>query len=93
MRHLSAGNASMLAAPAQPNLRYYGFNVHETAGQPATIIIHHSITNAGPALATITLAAHESLNDWPQEGGAASPNGIFVERVAGSAELAVFFRN
>lgn len=93
MRNLSAGTASILVSPALPDLRYYGYTVRETAGAVAQIIIHHSADATGPALATINLAAHESTNAWPAAGGQATPDGIFVERVAGAAELAVFFRN
>lgn len=93
MRHLSAGNTSVLAAPANPELRYYGYTVRETAGQPASIIIHNSADNTGAALATINLAANESRNEWLAAGGTLAASGIFVERVSGNAQIAVFFRS
>lgn len=93
MRHLSAGVSSIIAAPAQSKLRFYGYTAKETNGQPAVVNIYNGVNNGGALLATINLAARESASAWSERGGTVSPNGIFIERVSGDAEVAVYFRN
>lgn len=93
MKYTATPAANAQVAAASADLRYYGFNARETSGAPASLIIHHGIGPGDPALSTITLAAKESRNDWPEEGGTAAPNGIFIEWVSGSIELNLYYRN
>lgn len=89
MRSLSSGSADTIVYPAAPKLRFYGYTAQETQGAPAQFIIRHG----GVALITVNLAPHESRNEWPEEGGQATPNGLTVDRVSGDTEVAVYFRN
>ena len=88
MRHLTTSSGQ--AYPAYSKLRYYGYTARNRGSTPANIIIHHGV-GAGPALTTVTLAAKQDMNDWPERGGEASPNGLYVA-ITGQVELAVYFR-
>lgn len=87
MRSLSSGSGDTTAYPASSKLRYYGYTAYNLSNSPASFVIRHGVV----ALDTITLAAKESRNNWPEAGGQACPNGLSVDRVSGSAQVAVYF--
>ena len=88
----ASGSADAAMVIPTPGLRFVGFAVRESDGSPAvaSIIFRHGTTDSNPILAPVELNANESAREWWYPGVEA-PNGIFLERAAGSTEVTVFF--
>jgi hypothetical protein len=86
--HIASGAADAQAVADAATL--VGFSVRESAGSAAvaTVIIRNGDSDAAPAVAMIELAADGSQT--AKLPAIDCPDGIFVERVAGSTELAIY---
>lgn len=83
---IPAGTGVLVGRPT----RYKGITIRETAGAVATVRLYDNpTTNAGTLLATIALAANQSLNMYLPDGGIAA-TGIYYEKVAGTVEGTVY---
>lgn len=96
---LASGTADVAAVPApptpnQPAIRLMGFSIREAAGTPAvaTVIIRNGTADTGAILAVIELAADASINLWFGPEGIDASLGIFVDRVAGTTQGAIYYR-
>lgn len=67
-----------------------GFSIRESAGTPAvaTVVLRNGTSNSDPAVAFINLAAGETITVKMPEIDC--PDGIYVDRVAGTTELALY---
>lgn len=80
------------AVAAAPGLRLVGWNIAESAGTPAVAtfrIMHGATVAGGTVIAVIELAADKSENFWCWPG-IACPNGLTIDRVAGTADVQLF---
>jgi hypothetical protein len=85
---VASGTAGVQAATGAATLA--GYSVRESAGSPlaATVILRNGTSAAGAAVAFIEIGADASQTvTLPAID---CPNGIFVDRVAGTSEIAIF---
>lgn len=89
---VATGTADVAAVAAATNLRLLGFSFRESAvtAAVATIIIRNGNDATDPIVAEIELAANASVTQWFGPNGIASAGGVFVDRVAGETEGAVY---
>ena len=87
----ASGSVDSVMVVATPGLRFVAFAVRESDASPAiaSTIFRHGGADSDPILAPVELNANESAREWWYPGVDA-PNGIFLERVAGSTEVTVF---
>lgn len=89
---LATGTGDVQAVPATRGLRYQGHSIRESGGVAAvaTVILRHGTAATDPIVAVIELAAdkHETVHVAGE--GVTCPNGIFVDRVAGETEGAIY---
>lgn len=81
-------------AAADSDTRLYGWSIAENAGSPAvaTVSIYRgAAATAANKIATIELAANGSDSEWFGPQGIYCRDGIFVEVVAGSVEVMVYY--
>lgn len=90
-RALDAGTGNFTAMGALPELRFYGYAVRNIGDTAAVVVIRHGLV--GPILATLNLAPKEMAKEWPEPGGAPTPNGIYVERSSGATQVQIFMRS
>jgi hypothetical protein len=78
--------AQVLAGPAI----LFGYSVRESAGTPAvaSLVIRNGTSSAGAPVAFITLPASGSTTITLPEIDC--PNGVFVDRLAGTTEVVLF---
>lgn len=96
---LATGTAGVQAvgAPADKNkgtLVFLGCSIRESAGTAAvaTVIIRNGTDNTGAILAVIELAANASAPPlWFGDGGVIANDGIYVDRVAGETQGAIYY--
>lgn len=74
-----------------------GFSVRESAASAAvaTIILRKGTSDAGTAIAAIELNPNESAREWwgGVPGGIATPAGVYIDHVAGTADVILFYAN
>lgn len=82
-----------IAATAPPTSppRLIGFSITEDAGSAAVarVRIHHGTSTAGAELFDVELSADQSTREWFPPG-LDVPNGVFVDRVSGTARLTLY---
>ena len=87
------------AAPtgAQPTLvanELKGYSFRETTGNTTALIVLRDGADAtGDIVVEIALQANESVRDWFGETGISVIDGLYVDRVSGSTEGAVWLRS
>lgn len=81
-----------LAATA--NLRLMGYSVTEAAATAAAaeVSLRHGTLATDPEITGINLAADGSVRHSFDGAGIATPNGVFVDMVAGTAKLTLFWK-
>jgi hypothetical protein len=94
-KHVASGTGDVDSGIAAANgLRLRGYSIAETAASAAAaeVKLHHGTTATGILLvAPINLAA-DGHGGWHWGAdGIACPNGIFVERIAGTTELVIYY--
>lgn len=69
-----------------------GFSCREAAGTAAaaSFVLRHGGSTGGKPLLYVNLAADESVRDWYGPDGIECPQGVFVDREAGTAEIVVY---
>lgn len=90
----STSSDSDALVAADPSLRVHGISICESAGSSDKAhfrLIHGATAAGGTMVASIKLAASESQFIWFGDEGVRSPNGISVDRVAGTAEFIVYY--
>ena len=71
--------------------RLAGFSLRETSGTDVAVVrLRDGIDANGDLLATISLAAAESVRDWFLPGGIAFGAGCYVEIVSGEVEGVIY---
>lgn len=88
----TAADVQGLAAAA--NLRLTGFSITEAAGVAAAaeVSLRHGTAATDPEIIGVNLAADGSVRDFFGPDGIAVPNGVFVDMVAGTAKLTLFWK-
>lgn len=88
----TAADVQGLAAAA--NLRLMGFSITEAAGTAAAaeVSLRHGTAATDPEIIGVNLAADGSVRDFFGPDGIAVPNGVFVDVVAGTAKLTLFWK-
>lgn len=92
---ISADQAVGPPLSAHKGLRFCGFSARESDGTPAVAafnICNGAVANAD-FLAVVELAANTSTAFWCGDPGVAAPDGISVDRVAGTVDVVVYFRH
>ena len=91
MTAAASGSGDVAMVATTPGLRFVGFACQESAGSPAVanFRLRHGAADSAPILAPVELNSNESAREWWYPGVDA-PNGIFLERTAGSTEVTVF---
>jgi hypothetical protein len=89
---VASGTADVQGVAASPNLRLVGWSVTEDAATAAAaqVRLTHGTATTDPELFDITLAADQSTREFFGPDGIAVPNGVFVDRVAGTTKLTLF---
>lgn len=81
------------AVAAATGLRLIGWAARETAGAAAGAKIVHGATGAGGTLVVpISLAANTSATGWYGPEGIAMASGISIDHIAGTLDVALFYR-
>lgn len=88
----TAADVQGLAAVA--NLRLMGFSITEAAATAAAaeVSLRHGTAATDPEIIGVNLAADGSVRDFFGPDGIAVPNGVFVDMVAGTAKLTLFWK-
>jgi hypothetical protein len=91
---IASGTADVQGIAAQANLRLVGFSVTEDAGTAAAaeVILRHGTAATDPELFGITLTADQSTREYFGPNGIAVASGVFVDRVAGTTKLTLFYK-
>lgn len=82
------------AVAAATTLRLVGWSIKEDAATAAVAtfrIIHGATVVGGTEVDTIELAPNESRSEWYLPGGIACPNGISIDRIAGTADVDLYY--
>ena len=82
------------AVAAATDLRLMGYACRESHGTPAVAtfqIIHGATVSGGTVVAQIELAANKSDHEWYGPQGIAVPNGLSIDRVAGTVDVTLFY--
>lgn len=93
LNNVDSGTGDVQGVAANSYLALIGFTVAETAGTAAAaeVILRHGTTASAPILVgPINLAADGFNSYWFGEYGIYCPNGIFVDRVAGTTTLQIY---
>lgn len=92
----SAAADADAAVAANAGLRLLGYSVKESAGAPAAAelnIVHGATGAAGTNIgAHHDLAANGEKERWFGRDGIKVPNGISIDRIAGSTEVTLYTR-
>ena len=77
---------------ANAGLRFCGFSVVESAQSPSSAMLafHNGMDANAPTICTVRLSASESAREFFGETGIKAENGIFVERISGTAKVVIF---
>lgn len=88
----TAADVQGLAATA--GLRLMGFSITEAAAAAAAaeVSLRHGTTATDPEIISVNLAADGSARDFFGPDGVAVPSGVFVDIVAGTAKLTLFWK-
>lgn len=91
---IASGTAGVQGVTAAAGLRLIGFSVAENAGAPAaaTVLLRHGTDATGAPIAYVKLAASGSFTQFLGDGGVYAPNGIYVDRQAGTTEISLWTR-
>lgn len=91
---VASGAAGILAVAATPSMRLVGFSVTESAAAPAAadVAIVHGIDISGAELFDIKLAASGVVERWFGPEGIKVPNGLFINRIAGTTKVTLFYK-
>lgn len=83
----TAGNEAL-----KGELSFYGYSIRESAtvAAVATVILRDGLDDTGKIVAVIELAANASTQAWHGPQGIRINKGLFVDRVAGETEGAVY---
>jgi hypothetical protein len=90
---VATGTGNVQALAASGGRRLLGYSVRESAGTAAvaTAVLRHGTGTGDPMIAVIELAANGSETRDFFDRGIAVDNGVFVHRVAGETELALWW--
>ena len=83
------------AVAAAAGLRLVGFAAVESAGVPAAadfVLVHGATVAGGTEVVHVKLVALESKTGWFGPDGIAVPNGISIDRVAGTSDIIIFYK-
>lgn len=94
-QHVASGTADVQGLTAKVYRRLCGVSVTEDAGTAAAaeVILRHGTSTGGSELTGIVLAANETKVFWFSDEGVSVPSGVFVDRVAGTTKLTLFYRD
>lgn len=85
-----AGAIDAQALAAAADLRLLGLSCRETAAAAAEFVIRNGTSASDPAVVFVKLASGESVREFFGEQGLKCPDGIFIDRIAGTFEVAVY---
>lgn len=69
----------------------HGLSVRETAGAAASFVLRDGTASSDPAIICMNLGADESVTfELSREEGIQCTNGLFLDRVSGTTEIAVW---
>ncbi len=80
------------AVAAETGLTFKGYSIRESDGAAATARIFDGTDNTGRLIAVIELATNASDHEFYGEAGVEAPEGIFVERLAGTYDISVLYQ-
>jgi hypothetical protein len=89
-----ASSSSGVAAWQGNGRRLMGFSAQESAATAAaaSFVLRDGTDSTGAAVAFVQLGADQSINgDFGGIGGIEITTGLFIDRVAGSTEVTVYF--
>lgn len=79
--------ADIQAVAATAGLRLAFASIRETAGATAVFAIRHGTLATSPAIVYYSLAANGAAATTWADGGVATPNGLFVDRISGTCDV------
>jgi len=92
---VASGTSSLAIVAPTVNLRLIGFSVAESAGSPAACSIslqESAATDLTKEMAAYSLPASGAATVMFGENGIPCPGGIWLNRIAGSCRVVVYYR-
>lgn len=84
-----SGSADVQLTGQRSSVR--GFSARETTGNAAAFVIRDGTSTADPGVFMVNLGASESIQfEFADGGGMAFQRGVFLDRVTGTTEVAVW---
>jgi hypothetical protein len=88
---VAADTADVQGLTALAQRRLMGFSLRDTAGGVASVLLKHGTGTGDPLIGAASVPANSAHQQWFGPNGIAVPDGVFVDRTAGTSHLVLYW--